>query len=146
MKDKKNLPTFRGRFGTRSKRKKSKDKWNKWRYPRGIDILFKRGDNIRPRVGYRTDKAIRDLHPSGKKEIYIRNLSELVKMKSEKNVLFRLAATIGKKKRIEIYEFAKKHNLNIKQKVLSELTKKKTIKEVKEKPKTEEVKKEENKK
>ncbi len=140
MKDKKNLPTFRGRFGTRSKRKKSKDKWNKWRYPRGIDILFKRGDNIRPRVGYRTDKAIRDLHPSGKKEIYIRNLQELMKMKSEKNVLFRLAATIGKKKRIEIYEFAKKHNLNLKQKVFPEL------KKVKFEKKKDETKKEESKK
>lgn len=142
MKDKKNLPTFRGRFGTRSKRKKSIAKWDKWRYPRGIDILFKRGDNIRPRVGYRTDKAIRDLHPSGRKEIYIRNLPELMKMKSEKNVLFRLAATIGQKKRIEIYEFAKKHNLNLKQKVLKGLKKKVVVKETKKA----EIKKEEIKK
>jgi len=113
----KNMPTFRGRFGTRSKRKKTNPKWDKWRYPRGIDISWRKGDNQKPRAGYGCDKKYKDLHPSGRIEIYIRNLSQLenhIKLvKDTKTEIYRLASNLGAKKRLEIKQFAEKHKLRI---------------------------------
>jgi ribosomal protein L32E len=113
----KNMPTFRGRFGTRSKRKKTNPKWDKWRYPRGIDITWRRGDNQKPRAGYGGDKKFKDLHPSGRIEVYIRNLNQLENhiktVKDTKTEIYRLAANLGAKKRAEIKVFAEKHKLRV---------------------------------
>jgi ribosomal protein L32E len=117
MSNEKNLPTFRGRFGTRSKRKKSIAKWDKWRHPRGIDITFRKGDNQKPRIGYGTKKEDRDLHPSGRIEVYVRNLDILknhVKENKDANkYIYRLAGNIGAKKRLDIKEFAKTAKIRI---------------------------------
>ncbi len=113
----KNMPTFRGRFGTRSKRKKSIAKWNKWRFPRGIDIVFGKGDNQNPSIGYGTDRKVRNLHPTKRVEIYVRNLDSLKRHVAEnKDVnkyIYRLSANLGAKKRIEIKEFAKEKKLKV---------------------------------
>jgi len=113
----KRMPVFRGRFGTRSKRKKTNPKWNKWRYPRGIDISWRTGDNQMPKIGFGCDKKRKALHPSGRKEVYIRNLKDLQnfieKNKDIKNFIFRMASKLGKKKREEIKKFCDKHKLRV---------------------------------
>jgi ribosomal protein L32E len=94
----KNKPVFRGHFGKRgSSRKIKKDKWNKWRKPRGIDYIQKKDDGAVPKIGYRTPKMFRGIHPSGLKEINIRNEKELEKIKEGNAV--RIYSKTGKKKR-----------------------------------------------
>ncbi len=98
---------FRGRFGKRSVRKVSKEKWQKWRKPRGIDIVFKKEDGLVPGTGYMTPKKIRFIHPSGYKEKLVKNMNELVAMEKEKeNTAVKISRTIGKKKKIEILKKA----------------------------------------
>ncbi len=98
---------FRGRFGKRSVRKVSREKWQKWRKPRGIDIVFKKEDGLVPGTGYMTPKKIRFVHPSGYKERLVRNMNELVAMEKEKaTVAVKISRTIGKKKKIEILKKA----------------------------------------
>jgi len=113
----KKVPTFRGRFGTRSKRKKSIAKWDKWRFPRGIDITWRAGDGSKPTIGYGCDKKTKNLHPSGRIEVYIRNLVQLEnhikENKETKKYIYRLASNLGAKKRTEIKQFAEKHKLRI---------------------------------
>jgi len=98
---------FRGRFGKRSVRKVSREKWQKWRKPRGIDIVFKKEDGLVPGTGYMTPKKIRFIHPSGYKEKLVRNMNELVAMEKEKgNTAVKISRTIGKKKKTEILKKA----------------------------------------
>ena len=109
----KDKPVFRRRTGIRSIRRKSKDKWDKWRVPRGIDINWKRGDGNKPKIGYRLPKTKRGLHPKGKKEMLIRNKNDILSLSKEdkKNYVFRFAKTIGKKKKLELLELAKKEKI-----------------------------------
>ncbi len=58
-------PIFRGRFGNREIRRKSKEKWDKWRVPRGGDVKHEMNEGYMPKEGYRTPRAIRGVHPSG---------------------------------------------------------------------------------
>ena len=109
---KKRKPTFRGHFGKRSVRRKSKEKWDKWRVPRGADLKLRKEDGKAPSIGYRTCKKIRYLHPSGYKEVLIHNVKELEEAARQENVAVRIASTMGKKKRSEIIEAA--NNLGVK--------------------------------
>jgi len=75
-----------------------------WRRPRGIDSkmrLKKKGWPKSPNVGYRSPKNLRGLHPSGYREILVRNLSDLEKLDPELDAV-RIAHTVGEKKAIEI--------------------------------------------
>jgi large subunit ribosomal protein L32e len=107
---KKHLPLFRGRFGVKSIRKKSIEKWQKWRRPRGEDVQRNQEDGARPGIGYGSRKEIRFLHPSGYKEVLVKNQKELVGLK---DCIVRIAATIGKRKRKLIIAEAKKAGLKI---------------------------------
>lgn len=102
---KKKLPTFRGRFGKKNIRKKSKAKWQKWRKPRSIDLDRGLQHGYRPKIGYRTEREIRGMHPSGYKEVRIENVSQLEKV-DEKTQAIRIGATVGKRKRNEIVKVA----------------------------------------
>jgi large subunit ribosomal protein L32e len=114
IKENKTLPTFRGRFGTRSKRKKSIAKWDKWRHPRGIDINWKRGDGKRPKIGYSTPNDSKGLHPKLKVIKYLNNVSDIkILGKDAKDFVYYIAAKVGKKKRIDILESAKKIGIDI---------------------------------
>ncbi|MCR4368416.1 MAG: hypothetical protein NUV67_00750 [archaeon] len=97
-------PVFRGRFGKRSVRKKSKAKWDKWRVPRGIDVKHVASDGFNPREGYRTPRAIRDIHPSGYREVLVRHIGELKAIKEGHAV--RVISGIGRKKKIDIVDKA----------------------------------------
>ena len=101
LKGKKKLPTFRGRFGKKNIRRKSKAKWQKWRKPRSIDLDRGLQHGFRPKIGYRNKASLRDIHPSGYTEIMIKTLNDLdtVNVKTE---AIRISATVGKRKRNDI--------------------------------------------
>lgn len=75
-----------------------------WRRSRGLDSkmrLKRKGWPASPNIGYRTPKELRDLHPSGYREILVRNLSDLEKADPTRHVI-RIARTVGDRKAIEI--------------------------------------------
>jgi large subunit ribosomal protein L32e len=75
-----------------------------WRKPKGKDNKMRKQKSGMPalvKVGYRSPKAARGLHPSGYRDILIHNTQELIKLDSKRDAA-RIAHTVGKKKRIEI--------------------------------------------
>jgi large subunit ribosomal protein L32e len=112
IKKKVSLPTFRGRFGIRSIRKKSISKWNKWRKPRGIDIKRRNDDGAYPKTGYSTDLNVKDLHPSGFEDILVKNLQELTAL-NPKEQAARIGGTVGRKKKKDILAKAKELKIKV---------------------------------
>ncbi len=106
----KNRPMFRGRFGARSIRRVSLEKWQKWRKTRGVDVHREASDGFVVDAGYRTPKSIRGLHPSGLKEVHVTNPMELV---SKPYTAVRIAAGVGKAKRKLILAKAKEMGLKV---------------------------------
>ena len=96
---------FRGRFGKKQFRRKSIKKWDKWRKPRGIDLDRDIAHGYSPKIGYRSDTKLRNIHPSGYKEILVCNLNDLAKI-DNKTQAARISKTIGKRKRNEIIKKA----------------------------------------
>jgi large subunit ribosomal protein L32e len=75
-----------------------------WRKPKGKDNKMRKQKSGMPalvKVGYRSPKASRGLHPSGYRDNLIHNVTELAKL-DPKGDAARIAHTVGKKKRIEI--------------------------------------------
>ncbi len=97
-------PTFWGRFGKKNIRKQRLEKYNKWRKPRGIDILRERNDGELPNSGFRSPKALRGMHPSGFEEVLVHTKKDLDAMKSHQAA--RIASKIGRKKRIALVTHA----------------------------------------
>ncbi len=86
-----------------------------WRRPRGLHskVRQKRKGKLKmPDIGYRQPKEIRGLHPSGYKEVLVKNLKDLEKVDAKKEAI-RIASTVGKKKRLEIIKKAKELNIKI---------------------------------
>jgi len=75
-----------------------------WRMPHGIDskqrVKLKWAGAL-PAIGYRGKKSERDKHPSGKKEVLVCNAGQLSSL-GGKEVVVRLSATMGEKKRKEV--------------------------------------------
>lgn len=87
----------------------------RWRKPRGRDSKLRKKEKSKgrwPRAGYMAPKASRWLHPSGLKEVYVQNLSDLMKVDPKKEAI-RLSGTIGEKKRKMIIENAKEKGIRI---------------------------------
>lgn len=103
--EKKDHPVFRGRFGKKQFRRKSIAKWNKWRKPHGIDIDKSLAHGFRPKIGYRSSANLRDIHPSGYKEIIVCNVNDLTKINNKTHAA-RISRTVGKRKRNEIIKKA----------------------------------------
>ena len=85
----------------------------KWRKPRGKDnkMRMKRsGKQPLVSVGYRGPKEVRGTHASGLKEVMITNPGQIDGLE---NVIIRINATVGNKKKIEIVKKAVKSNLKI---------------------------------
>ena len=111
---KKGKPQFRGRFGKNSVRRKNKEKWMKWRMPRGKDLDKTRQYGRTPKSGYRTPKAARGIHPSGYREELVSNARELEKLLEKKEaVAARLSRRVGLKKRNEIIKKANELGIKI---------------------------------
>ncbi len=105
LQTKKKVPTFRGRFGKKNIRRKSIEKWDKWRKPHGIDLDKGLNHGREPRIGFRREKITRHVHPSGYKEILVCNMNDLEKVEVKTHAA-RISRTIGKKKRNEIVKKA----------------------------------------
>jgi large subunit ribosomal protein L32e len=98
---------------TETWKKKSFQNDPKWRKPRGKDnkMRMKRsGKQPLVSVGYRGPKEVRGTHASGLKEVMITNPGQLDGLE---NVIIRINATVGNKKKIEIVKKAVKSNLKI---------------------------------
>lgn len=75
-----------------------------WRRPRGINskIRKKLGGKMKmPSISYGAQKEMRYLHPSGLKEILVYTANALDKIDSKKQAV-RIAAAVGKRKKLEI--------------------------------------------
>ena len=86
-----------------------------WRRPRGLDSkmrLKRKGWPASPNIGYRSPKELRGLHPSGYREILVRNLSDLAKADPTCHIV-RIAHTVGEKKAIEISSKAYEMGLTV---------------------------------
>ncbi|MCC6012985.1 MAG: 50S ribosomal protein L32e [Candidatus Verstraetearchaeota archaeon] len=87
----------------------------KWRAPRGPRSklrLKKKGKPAVVEAGYRGPRLARGLHPCGGKEVIIHNLKELEGLDPSVHVI-RIAASVGKKKRLEIIKKALSLNFKI---------------------------------
>ncbi len=87
-----------------------------WRKPRGIDNKQRKklkAYGAVVKVGHRKKKSERDLR-NGKIELLVHNVPELEKVIKEKNnFVVRIAAGVGKKKRIEILKIAKNKKIEV---------------------------------
>lgn len=86
-----------------------------WRKPKGIDNhmrLAVKGWPHLVKVGYRVPKQVRYLHPSGYRDVLVHNLSEL-EMLTPKTDAARLAAGLGKRKKIELAKRAKELGIKV---------------------------------
>ncbi len=104
-------PTFRGRFGKRSIRRKSKEKWDKWRVPRGIDVKRVASDGFVPSIGYSKPRELRHVHPSGFNEVLVRSVRELDFL--SKGVAVRVSSGIGRRKKLVIVDKAIERGLKV---------------------------------
>jgi large subunit ribosomal protein L32e len=75
-----------------------------WRHPRGKHSKLrehKKHKGFMPQPGYGSPRSVRFLHPSGFQDIIVNNVSDLNNINPEKQAC-RIAASVGKKKRMEI--------------------------------------------
>ncbi len=87
----------------------------KWRKPRGSQSkmrLEKKGKPAIVKVGRRTSRVWRGMHPSGRHEFFVRNLHDL-KRANEKTQAIRISSAIGKEKKEEIVKKAKEMKLKV---------------------------------
>lgn len=111
IKGKARKPDFRGRFGKEKIRNINKEKWSKWRKPRGIDIKRKKEDGKWPRPGYGFKTQTRNIHPSGFKEVIVSNPKQVAI--AQKDTALRISGTVGAKKRKEIVKEANKQGIHV---------------------------------
>lgn len=74
---------------------------DRWRRPKGIDNKMRQKRKGWPRTvntGYRSPKAVRNLHPSGKEEVPVFNVGDLTIVDPETQVA-RIGGTVGRRKR-----------------------------------------------
>lgn len=103
---------FKGRFGKRHIRRKANKKWQRWRRNRGIDLHRRKEDGLIVKIGYRTWKKVRFMHPSGYLEAVASNVNDVRALKG-KEVVVRVAGAVGKKKKDEIIKEADKMKLRV---------------------------------
>lgn len=86
-----------------------------WRKPKGVDSHMRLSIKGWPRlvkIGYRGPKLVRGLHPSGYRDVLVHNLAE-IELLSPLSDAARLAAGVGRKKRIEIAKKAKELGIRV---------------------------------
>jgi large subunit ribosomal protein L32e len=84
-----------------------------WRKPRGIHNklgaqVAAKGKLVRP--GFGSPRAVKGFHPSGFRELLVKNMADLGKAEG---FAVRMASTLGRKKRTEIEAKASEMNLKI---------------------------------
>lgn len=86
-----------------------------WRRPRGIHNKTrkrKKGKFLSPKIGYGNAAKFRGLHPSGYREVLVHNPAELEGIDAEREAV-RIAAGVGKRKRLAIVEKAKELKIRV---------------------------------
>lgn len=103
------LPSFRRQNWAQKKRIAKSG----WRKPRGIDNklrIKKGGFGFLPKIGFRTPRKERGLHPTGLREVLVRSLKDLAGLKG---VAIRVSAGLGRRKKLLLVAEAKKMQLRI---------------------------------
>jgi large subunit ribosomal protein L32e len=75
-----------------------------WRKPKGVDSHMRlsiKGWPALVKIGYRGPKEARGLHPSGYRDVLVHNEAELEALSRDSDAA-RLAATVGRRKKIEL--------------------------------------------
>jgi large subunit ribosomal protein L32e len=86
-----------------------------WRKPKGVDNhmrLSVKGWPHLVKIGYRVPKNVRNFHPSGYRDVLIHNIAELERLSPSSDAA-RLAAGVGKKKKIELARRAKELGVRV---------------------------------
>ncbi|MCJ7429291.1 MAG: 50S ribosomal protein L32e [Candidatus Nanohaloarchaeota archaeon QJJ-5] len=86
-----------------------------WRKARGKHSnvrLEKKYAKNKPKVGYRTPKAVRGLHPSGYEDILVHRPADLDELDPETQAA-RIGSTVGGRKREQILEKAEEHGITV---------------------------------
>jgi len=87
---------------------------SRWRKPRGIDNkkrIRQASEGACPRIGYKNSPENRFFHPSGMKEIIVHNVNEITE--GMKNVVLRIAGSVGGRKRVDIQKKAESMKLRV---------------------------------
>ena len=87
----------------------------KWVKPKGTQSKMRKklgGKPEMPRVGRRTSRAWRGMHPSGLREFFVRNLHDLNRVNDSTKAI-RISAAVGRKAKEEIVKKAKEMNLRV---------------------------------
>ena len=87
----------------------------KWRRPRGKTSKMRRyeaGKPDMPAIGYRTPRAIRNLHPSGYNDVLVHNMKELEALNPETEAA-RISASIGKRKKLMMLDKASELGIKV---------------------------------
>ncbi|MGN1362680.1 MAG: 50S ribosomal protein L32e [Methanobrevibacter sp.] len=88
---------------------------DKWRKPRGRTSKMRRyeaGKPDMPAIGYGTPKDTRYLHPSGYKDVLVRNLKDLENLDPATEAA-RLSSSIGKNKKSQMLEKASELGIKV---------------------------------
>jgi len=86
-----------------------------WKRPKGIDNKMRTEESGWPKsvkIGWRSPKAVRGLHPSGKEEVMVWNVADLENIDSETQVA-RIGGSVGRRKRGSIKIKAEELNIRI---------------------------------
>src|SRR3989344_6064516 len=106
------MPKQIGRFGKRTVRRQSIEKWSKWRVPRGINIDRTKDHQRGPRKGYGTLREIKGIHPSGYESVIVFNAKDLSSLNKELQAAM-ISGKTGLKKRKEIARKAKEMQIRV---------------------------------
>lgn len=107
---KKAKPTFVVKESKFSARVKAR-----WRFPRGKHSKVRqehRGRPAMPTVGYGSPKELKFLHPSGYKEILVKNKTDIMSINPAIEGAM-ISSTLGQKKKLELLELAKENGITV---------------------------------
>ncbi len=86
-----------------------------WRRSKGIDSMIRKrekGQPAMPRIGYRSSKKLRGLHPSGMQEVLVYNIKDMDGLHPKIHAV-RIAHRVGDRKRLAIIERADDLGLHV---------------------------------
>ncbi len=87
----------------------------KWRKPRGLHSKLRMHEKAKgslPRPGYGSPSEVRGLTREGYREVLVRNKKDLERINPKEEIAV-IARGVGKRKRLEILEFAERNNIKV---------------------------------